>query len=265
MINRFIFTILLLTLTLGASAQFINFGQSRASIRWKQINTPDFQIIYPDFYEESAQHAARMFYRLYRHRNTLGTKARKISVVIHADGGIYNGNVALAPRKCELYPMPTQEPGEHWLDHLCIHEFRHVTQFDKTRQGLTKGLSYLLGDIAPVAVMGVYLPMWFMEGDAVSFETAVGHMGRGRSPEFLNEMKAQIVEKGLYSLHKAVLGSRVDYVPNRYNMGYYMTANTRRHYGSDVWAKAVQRSGRRQASFGQLTNHKRNIDTSSRR
>ena len=128
---------------------------------------------------------------------------------------------------------------------MCVHEFRHVVQLDKVNQGLTKDLYYLFGEIFPIAVVGVYVPMWFMEGDAVCFETAVGHLGRGRSPEFLNEMKAQILEKGIYNYSKAVLGSNKDFVPNRYTMGYFMTANSRVNYGSDIWAKALERTGRR--------------------
>lgn len=232
-------------LTLYCSAQFVNFGQDRASIRWKQIKTDRFQIIYPDFFEKNAQKAANLFTRLYDHANTLQVSPRKISVILHADGGVSNGNVALAPRKSELYTMPSQEPGDDWLEHLCIHEFRHVLQFDKTTQGLTRGLYYLFGELFPIAVVGIYVPMWFIEGDAVCFETSVGHIGRGRSPEFLNEMKAQIVEKGLYNYHKVVLGSNKDHVPGRYPMGYFITANTRLHYGADLWGKALERSGRR--------------------
>ena len=100
-------------------------------------------------------------------------------------------------------------------------QFRHVVQLDKVNQGLTKDLYYLFGEIFPIAVVGVYVPMWFMEGDAVCFETAVGHLGRGRSPEFLNEMKAQILEKGIYNYSKAVLGSNKDFVPNRYTCLLY--------------------------------------------
>ena len=50
---------------------------------------------------------------------------------MHADGGVSNGNVALAPRKSELYTMPSQDPTDDWLEHLCVHEFRHVVQLDK--------------------------------------------------------------------------------------------------------------------------------------
>lgn len=250
MIKKLIYTLLLLLLiTTNCLAQFVNFGQDRSGIRWKQINADNFQLIYPDFFEDNAQKIANIYDKLYRHANTLNLQPKKISMILHADGGVSNGNVALAPRKSELYTMPSQEPSDSWLEHLCVHEFRHVVQLDKVNQGLTKGLYYVFGEIFPIAVFGLYVPMWFTEGDAVCFETAVGNLGRGRSPEFLNEMKAQVVEKGIYPFYKAIVGSYKDYVPNRYNMGYFMTANARVNYGPDIWAKALERTGRRPFGF----------------
>lgn len=230
---------------LPSLAQFVNFGQDRPGIRWKQIDTDHFQIIYPDFFEKKAQKAANIYSQLYRHANTLQLHPKKISIILHADGGVSNGNVSLVPRKSELYTTPPQDPTDSWLEHLCVHEFRHVIQLDKVNQGMTKGLYYVFGELFPIAMVGLYVPMWFMEGDAVCYETAIGHIGRGRSPEFLNEMKAQIVEKGIYSFYKAVLGSYKDFVPNRYNMGYFMTANARANYGPFIWAKALEEVGRR--------------------
>lgn len=233
----------------SGKAQFVSFGQDPAHIRWKQIQTEDFQIIYPDFFETDAQKVANIYAQLYHHANTLHLTPRKISIILHADGGVSNGNVALAPRKSELYTMPSQEPSDTWLEHLCTHEFRHVVQLDKVNQGLTRSLYYIFGEIFPIAVTGIYVPMWFIEGDATCFETAVGNLGRGRSPEFLNEMKAQVTEKGIYSFYKAILGSYKDFVPNRYTMGYYMTANSRANYGPDIWADALKRTGRRPFGF----------------
>lgn len=117
----------------------------------------------------------------------------------------------LAPKKSELYTAPPQDVSDAWLEHLCIHEFRHVVQYDKVNQGFTKALYYIFGEQITMAVIGVYVPMWFLEGDATVFETSVGKSGRGRSPEFLNEMKAQITEKGIYTYYKAVLGSYKDF------------------------------------------------------
>ena len=57
--KKVLFFILLLWCPFSiVSAQFVNFGQDRPSLRWKQIKTDDFQIIYPDFFEENAQKAA---------------------------------------------------------------------------------------------------------------------------------------------------------------------------------------------------------------
>lgn len=41
-------------------AQFVNFGQDRSSLRWKQIDTENFQLIYPDFFETNAQRMANI-------------------------------------------------------------------------------------------------------------------------------------------------------------------------------------------------------------
>lgn len=226
-------------------AQFIDYGQDPAFLRWRQINTNNFQLIYPDYFESNAQKIANIYSTLYRHSNSLGHKPQKISVIIHPNGGIANGSVTWAPKRTDLYTVPQQAPSDTWLEHLCVHEFRHVVQIDKVNQGLTKILYYIFGEQLTIAVAGVYLPRWFMEGDAVTFETAVGRIGRGRSPEFLNEMKAQIVEKGIYTYNKATLGSLKSYVPNRYNFGYFMVANSRVNYGNEIWQNAITRIGRR--------------------
>lgn len=244
---------LLFFISHGIRAQFADFGQDPASLRWKQIETENFQIIYPDFFEINAQKIANIYQTLYTHGNTLAHKPAKISMIIHANGGISNGSVAWAPKRTDLYAMPSQSPSDTWLEHLCVHEFRHVVQIDKVYQegmrNATKFLYYMFGEQFTIAATGVYLPLWFMEGDAVTYETALGKLGRGRSPEFLNEMKAQAVEKGIYSYDKAGLGSFKDHVPNRYIMGYFMVANSRANYGPAIWSDAISRIGRYPLSF----------------
>lgn len=253
MMKKLFYLLLLFLNTLGGKAQFVDLGQDPAGLRWKQIKTNDFQIIYPDYFEYNAQKIANIYAALYRHSNALNHKPIKVSMIIHASGGIANGNVAWAPRKSDLYTMPPQEPSDSWLEHLCIHEFRHIVQIDKVNQGMSRILYYIFGEQATIAVTGLYLPLWFMEGDAVTFETAVGHLGRGRSPEFINEMKAQLLEKGLYSYYKATLGSYKDFVPNRYTMGYFMVANARVNYGNAIWSDALNRIGRHPFSLTPFT------------
>ena len=226
-------------------AQFVDLGQDPSSVRWRQIKTDNFQIIYPDFFEKNAQYLANIYEKLYAHANTLGTKAQKMSMIVRANGGVSNGNAGWAPKKSELYTAPPQEVSDAWLEHLCIHEFRHIVQYDRVNQGFTKALYYIFGEQITMAIIGVYIPMWFLEGDAVNFETSVGKSGRGRSPEFLNEMKAQITEKGIYTYYKAVLGSYKDFVPDRYTLGYYMVGNSRIHYGTSIWQDALTRLAKR--------------------
>lgn len=250
---KFFFLFLIGLTCLSVKAQFVDFGQDPAGLRWKQIKTKDFQIIYPDFFEENAQKMANLYAALYAHSNTLDHKPVKVSVIVHPNGGISNGSVAWAPRRSDLYTMPQQEISDPWLEHLCVHEFRHVVQIDKVNQGLTKILYYIFGEQITIAITGIYLPQWFMEGDAVTFETALGHLGRGRSPEFINKMKAQIVEKGLYSYYKAALGSYKDYVPNQYIMGYFMVGNSRINYGPSIWSNALNRIGKHPLSFAPFT------------
>ena len=59
-------------------------------------------------------------------------------------------------------------------------------------KGFTKVLSYILGEQAPGGVLGLYIPSWFLEGDAVSTETALSNSGRGRTCAFENIFESSI-------------------------------------------------------------------------
>ena len=187
--------LLIFTLITPGNAQFVDLGQDPCNTRWRQIKTDNFQIIYPDFFEDNAQYLANIYEKLYTHANTLGIKPKRMSMIVRANGGVSNGNAGWAPKKSELYTAPPQDVSDAWLEHLCVHEFRHIVQYDKVNQSFTKALYYIFGEQITMAVIGIYVPMWFLEGDATVFETSVGKSGRGRSPEFLNEMKAQVTEK----------------------------------------------------------------------
>ena len=45
-------TVWMLLGTVTTEAQFVDLGQDPARTRWRQIRTEDFEIIYPDFFEE---------------------------------------------------------------------------------------------------------------------------------------------------------------------------------------------------------------------
>lgn len=81
-----------------------------------------------------------------------------MSMIVRANGGVSNGNAGWAPKKSELYTAPPQDVSDAWLEHLCIHEFRHIVQYDKVNQGFTKALYYIFGEQITMAVIGVYVP-----------------------------------------------------------------------------------------------------------
>ncbi len=63
------------------------------------------------------------------------------------------------------------------------------------------------------------------------------------------EHKAQVVEKGLYSYDKAYNGSYKNYVPDQYQLGYYLVGNADVRYGSGVWDSVLTRVGKHPLSF----------------
>ena len=235
----FLFTIMPYLLV----AQYYVLGDDPSGIHWKQINTAQFQVIYPADFETKAQRMASLLNQVYSFgENTLHHTPKKISVILHTNTVRSNGLVAWAPARMELFTTPHQEMyAQDWLEQLAIHEYRHVIQIDKIESELPGIFKFLLGEQAAAIVTGIYLPFWFLEGDAVVTETALGQSGRGRVPAFEMEIKANSVEKKRYSYDKAYLGSFKDYIPNYYQLGYQMVGETRRLYGADVWAKVLQR------------------------
>ena len=69
--------------------------------------------------------------------------------------------------------------------------------------------------------------------------------GRGRLPSFEMPLKAQLLEKGLFSYEKATHGSFKDYTPSSYQLGYQIVAYGRSKYGADFWDKTVENVARK--------------------
>lgn len=241
----------LLAFPFQGRSQYYSTGQDPASIKWRQINTDHFQIIYPEDYEAKAQQMAWVLDKVYSYGYlSLKHPPRKISVLLRTHTVKSNGMVVWSPKRMELYTTPHQDLyAQDWLEQLAIHEFRHVVQMDKIQDELPKILPALFGEQAAAAAVGAYLPFWFIEGDAVVMETALSKSGRGRLPSFLMENKAQVLEKGLYNYNKASLGSYKDFVPNRYHFGYWMVAGVRQKYGPEVWSKVLDEIAKRPLSL----------------
>jgi hypothetical protein len=239
--------IILLTLfSIQVSSQYYTSGSDPARLRWKQIKTPVVRVVFEESLQKEALRLAIFMDSIAPLiSGTLNHRPKRVDLLVHNHTAYSNGFVTWAPRRTEFFAMPHQNLGSvDWLEHLAIHEYRHVVQIDKLKQGSTRFLSWIAGQQAIGAVLGIYLPMWFLEGDAVVTETTLTPSGRGRSFEFNSEIKAQLLEKGKFSYDKAYFGSYREHVPDYYKMGYLMTALARQEFGSELWENAITNTGR---------------------
>jgi len=227
-------------------AQFYETGQDPASIHWQQIKTDYFRLVYPDYAEKQAQHfASRLLWAAQQVPKGLNHQPKRIDIVMHMEASTSNAMVVWAPKRMETYNTPSQSSyGEDWWEQLALHEFRHVVQVSKMQQGFTKVLSYIFGEAATGGILGAYIPLWFLEGDAVATETALSKTGRGRDPSFSMTLKAQILEKGAYSYDKAYNGSYRDFVPDYYVLGYHLTTIGQQKYGDAFWSNNLDYTAR---------------------
>jgi len=240
-INVFVnFIIIILTLFIVKTysyAQYYDIGQDPASTSWNQIKTSHFKIIFPKQNEKQAQYLANYIESIYgKSTITLASNPKNIPIILHTQSVISNAYTIWAPKRMEFFTIPPQDSyGQEWLQQLAIHEFRHVIQINKINQSKTKILYYLLGEQSTAAILGLYIPAWFMEGDAVCAETGLSNTGRGRLPSFEMEIKAQTLDKKIYQYDKAVFGSYKDFTPNQYVLGYQLTAFARKKYNANIW------------------------------
>ncbi|MDA3881799.1 MAG: hypothetical protein PF481_00785 [Bacteroidales bacterium] len=248
---KYIFFIAFLFISWHGEAQYMSYGTDKGSTQWKQIQTEHFQVIYPENYDSIAQIFSNKLEYIYEYASkSLGHQPAKISVLLHNQSDISNGFVAWAPKRMEIFNTISQNQlAQDWFELLAIHEYRHVVQTDMINRGLTNMLYFLLGEQAVGAVLGIYVPLWFLEGDAVVTETALSNSGRGRQAEFSMGLRTHLNQDILYSYDKAYFGSYKDFVPNHYAMGYYFVSGVRRNYSQNVWNNALKRVGDKPFSF----------------
>jgi hypothetical protein len=239
--------ILLLLLSAGLKAQFYEYGQDAGRLTWYQFKTPNYTVIHPGGVDSLAHAFALRLEHFYPYLGTpLDHQHSHMPVVIHNESSFSNGVFVWAPKRLEIFTNP--DPNgyyQDWLTQLALHEGRHAVQIDKLNQGVTKGLSYLGGQQV-VGAMAVFLPYWYLEGDAVDSETRLSRTGRGRQPSFEMGLKAQLLEANkIWSFSKATMGSYKHYVPNHYQLGYLMVRHGRRTYGDQFWIDFQQYAARK--------------------
>ena len=233
--------IILLLFSLTVTAQYYDTGQDPASLKWLQINTKRFKVIYPEQYGKEGVEFARSLDRAYSDLSLLfQEKEFRIPVVIHSFTVQSNGYVAWAPKRMELYPTPEQNTiPVNTQRELSLHESTHVLQMVSLNKGFSKVMGYVFGQQFPGAVASL-LPSWYLEGHAVFAESALSRSGRGRAPDFQKELKAMLLEKGkIYNYDKMVSGSFRDYTPDQYRYGFQMVTWSLAKYDLHLWNKVL--------------------------
>jgi hypothetical protein len=228
-------------------SQYYLIGTDPASVRWSQIKTPNFKVIYPRTLERQAQYIANGLEYIYLPGSrSLYQLTPRTPVIIHNQTTVPSSVTYIAPRRMEFFTTPPQDIyPQDWVDQLIIHEFRHAVQYSAINCGFTKALYYILGEQGVFGIFGLFLPLWFIEGDATVTETALHNTGRGRTPSFGMRLRAQFVQKGIYSYEKANYGSFLDFVPGKYELGYQLVGLSRVNFGPSIWSNVLSNVGRR--------------------
>lgn len=203
-------------------AQIFDNSQPHFKVKWNQINTENFRLIFPQQFNKSASILANQIDQYLKHSaNTLNQQPKKINIIIQQNHILQNGFVQLAPRKTEFYSTPSGvADNQEWLPNLALHELQHVTQFDK----LTGNIKRPYGELLAMALFGINLPSWYYEGDATLHETLFSTGGRGRLSSWNMELRTNIQSGKHFHFNKYIHGSFKDIVPSYYTIGYFMNS-----------------------------------------
>ena len=235
-------------LSISASGQFVYYGENPARLKWMQIETPSYKVIYPDGIDSLAK---RYLWLLEQNRPAVmaglgGIKPKQIPVLLNNRTVRSNGTVVWAPKRMELYTIPpTDNYPQAWDRQLAIHESRHVGQMTWFTKGVYKWLGVLIGQQSPSLGVAIYPSRWMLEGDAVVAETELSNAGRGRNAEFLEYYRIAAMEGVQRKWDQWRLGSYKRYTPNHYAFGYLLNSTIRYstgnyHYAGEVFDGLVK-------------------------
>lgn len=224
MIQRTFILTLLICIYYQAQSQFFSMGTDADSLKYFTRENEKIQLVYPQSftankhffrYLDSSCRVAGAYYDV---------KPGEMRFLLHSKTLLSNGFVAWAPSRSELFTVPARDlyPG-YWPSQLAFHEMRHYMQMQAAHQSIGKLFAVLFGEQLTAAAIGILIPSWYMEGDAVVCETAFLSSGRGRSPSFSSPFfaKLSVLEK-IPTYDKWLLGSMNEYYPNQYVLGYWI-------------------------------------------
>ncbi len=174
---------------------------------WRTIDTPHFQLHYPEDLEALAFRAARLCEEAHATLVPLlgHTPAERTHVLLTDYGDNANGSATALPYpKVHLFAAPPDMDGnlhdyDDWLRILIFHEYTHILHLD-TKSGLPAVLNRVLGrTFAPNQNM----PSFLLEGTAVWLESLTSGRGRIHSAVFRGILRVQALAGRLLDIDSA--------------------------------------------------------------
>ena len=231
--------LLALLFPLAAYAQFYTSGSDPGSVRWSTLESPTYRLVYPRGLDSLARaYAVALERAVTPVGSSLGFTPNasyrgKMPVVLHPFSAHANGQVTWTPRRLELLTVPdafSTDPTP-WMTQLSVHESRHVAQMQPGAAKPFRWLGVLTGQIAAGAMVAVYGGPAFLEGDAVTAETALTAGGRGRTADFLEYYRVSFAAGDYRDYQRWRYGSLRWYTPDYYRAGYLAIGGIRAHFG----------------------------------
>ncbi len=234
----------------AVSAQYYDWGQDPASIKWDKIKTAGGSYIFPRTYGKQAARIVNYMDTVRPYiSNGFELGPMKMPLIMHTQNFQSNGLVMLAPKRMELIVTPSQTLyATPWTKQLAIHEYRHSVQYNNLNNGFVKFLSVALGQQG--SLLGtILLSYWFLEGDAVLAETQMTEFGRGLQPSFTMQYRAFCYEDMKFTREQYFSGSFRYPMPGQYELGYQIVSYADTKYGEGAWGRVAHDAARQPVMF----------------
>ena len=229
-------------------AQYYSWGADPTSFKWRQMRGEKYRVVYPDTARNTAE---RMMYYLDAVSKDISYgyihPQMSIPFVVHPENMLSNGLVMWLPKRVEFLSTPAIEGySMPWTKQLIAHEYRHAVQYNNLNRGIVKGLSYIIGQQSSTIGL-LFMPLWMMEGDAVMSETEMSTFGRGLQPSFSMAYRAygDEITANLRRRDKWFCGSYKEFIPNHYNLGYFICRHGYNAYGANLGNDMAEITSRR--------------------
>jgi hypothetical protein len=193
--------LLLLPLLTGAALA------ARPLHAWRTIDTPHFQVHYPEDLQALAFRAARLCEEAHEKLVPLlgHAPAERTQVLLTDYGDSANGSATALPYpKVHLFAAPPDMDGnlhdyDDWLRILIFHEYAHILHLD-TKSGLPAILNRVLGR---TFMPNQNMPSFILEGTAVWLESFTSGRGRIHSAVFRGILRVQALAGRLLDIDSA--------------------------------------------------------------